>query len=129
MVLKKDLVNAPGLICSPPVKEKKKGIFSSVMKDSKSAKARNGHEVETEDCRQSIEELSTIFSTSNFSMDVESEERKVMNEEDEDLDIGISFFLSYVVVLQSRLHFTSLLMVRQMTLRSTTRKRSQEGIQ
>ncbi|KAG6394399.1 hypothetical protein SASPL_144983 [Salvia splendens] len=86
-VLKKDLVNAQGLICSPPVKEKKKGIFASVIKDSKSAKARNGHEVETEDCRQSIEELSTIFSTSNFSMDVESEEKKVMNEENEDLDI------------------------------------------
>lgn len=97
-VLKKDLVNAQGLISSPPVKEKKKGIFSSVMKDSKSAKARNGHEVETEDCRQSIEELSTIFSTSNFSMDVESEEKKAMNDEDEDLDIG-NFFLPFFLLL------------------------------
>ncbi|KAL1536891.1 hypothetical protein AAHA92_29467 [Salvia divinorum] len=87
IVLKKDLVNAQGLIYSTPVKEKKKGIFASVIKDSKSAKTRNGHEVETEDCRQSIEELSTVFSTSNFSMDVESEEKKVMNDENEDLDI------------------------------------------
>ncbi|KAH6759635.1 hypothetical protein C2S51_000184 [Perilla frutescens var. frutescens] len=87
MVLNKDLVNAQGVVCSPPIKEKKKGIFASVIKDNKSAKLKNGHEVETEDCRRSIEELSTIFSTVNFVTDTESEERNTMNEENADLDI------------------------------------------
>ncbi|XP_057770978.1 uncharacterized protein LOC130990763 [Salvia miltiorrhiza] len=89
MVLKKNLVNAQGLIYTPPVKEKKKGIFASVIKDNKSSKSRNGHEVETEDCRQSIEELCTIFSTSNFAREIESEEKKIMNEELDIDDIEI----------------------------------------
>lgn len=86
-VLNKDLVNAQGVVYSPPVKEKKKGIFASVIKDNKSTKSKNGHEVETEDCRQSIEELATIFSTANFPTDTETEEKNIMNEENEDLDI------------------------------------------
>ncbi|KAL6559585.1 hypothetical protein OROGR_004702 [Orobanche gracilis] len=86
-VLNKDIVNAQGLVCSPPAKEKKKGIFASVMKDNKSTKRKNGHEMEEEDCRQSIEELSTIFSTANFPTDTETEEKKSVNEDNEDLDI------------------------------------------
>lgn len=122
-VVNKDLVNAQGLVYSPPVKEKKKvrivswtftiliasppwpefsftstymawqGIFASVIKDNKSAKSRNGHEAETQDCRKGIEELSTIFSTANFARDVETEEKNVSNEDDDDLDIG-NFSLS-----------------------------------
>lgn len=68
------------------------GIFASVIKDNKSAKSRNGHEAETQDCRKSIEELSTIFSIANFARDVETEEKKIVNEEeDDDLDIGMFF--------------------------------------
>lgn len=86
-VLNRDLVNAQGLVCSPLVKEKKKGIFASVLKDNKSTKSKNGNEMETEDCRQSIGELSIIFSTANFPSDTETEEKNIMNEENEDLDI------------------------------------------
>ncbi|KAG5245445.1 syntaxin-binding protein [Salix suchowensis] len=49
-------------------KEKKRGIFSSVMKGSKPKQV---PEVETEDTRESIEELSTIFSTANFEYDID----------------------------------------------------------
>lgn len=65
-----------------------------MIKDNKGTKSKNGLEVETEACRQSIEELSTIFSTVNFPTDTETEEKKIMNEEDVDLDIGISFLQS-----------------------------------
>lgn len=70
------------------------GIFASVLKDNKSTKSKNGNEMETEDCRQSIGELSIIFSTANFPSDTETEEKNIMNEENEDLDIGISFSAS-----------------------------------
>ncbi|KAL0449691.1 UNVERIFIED_CONTAM: hypothetical protein Slati_1525500 [Sesamum latifolium] len=87
-LLNKDLVTAQGLISSFSTKEKKKGIFSSVIKDSKSTKPKNGQEVETEDSAQSMEELSMIFSAVNFPTDTETEEKIIMNEEDADLDIG-----------------------------------------
>ncbi|KAL0332775.1 UNVERIFIED_CONTAM: hypothetical protein Scaly_2179000 [Sesamum calycinum] len=86
-VLNKDLVTAQGLISSFSTKEKKKGIFSSVIKDTKSMKPKNGQEVETEDSAQSIEELSMIFSAVNFPTNTETEEKSIMNEEDADLDI------------------------------------------
>ncbi|KAI3451362.1 hypothetical protein Pfo_008027 [Paulownia fortunei] len=86
-VLNKDLVNAQGLISSPSIKEKKKGIFGSMIKDNKGTKPKNVLELETEDSRQSIEELSTIFSAVNFPTDTETEEKIIMNEEDVDLDI------------------------------------------
>ncbi|KAG8383717.1 hypothetical protein BUALT_Bualt04G0042900 [Buddleja alternifolia] len=87
-VFNKDVINAQGLISSPSVKEKKKGLFGSVIKDNKGCiKSKNGVVVETEDCRQSIEELSMIFSTVNLPTDTETEAKIVMNEEDVDLDI------------------------------------------
>lgn len=66
----------------------RQGIFASVLKDNKSTKSKNANEVETEDCRPSIGELSIIFSTANFPSDTEAEEKNIVNE---DLDIGISF--------------------------------------
>ncbi|KAL8472511.1 hypothetical protein ACS0TY_029019 [Phlomoides rotata] len=87
-VFNKDLVNAQMLVSSPTVKEKKRGIFSSVIKDYKGTKSKNGIEVETEDSRLSIEELSTIFSIVNFPTDhIEIEEKNVSNDEDVELDI------------------------------------------
>ncbi|KAK6125888.1 hypothetical protein DH2020_040368 [Rehmannia glutinosa] len=86
-VLNKDLVNNQGLISSPSVKEKKKGIFGSVIKDNKGTKPKNGLELENEDSRQSIEELSTLFSAVNFPTNTESEEKVIIDEEDVDLDI------------------------------------------
>lgn len=76
------------------------------MKDNKSAKSRNGHEVETEDCRQIIEELSTIFSRANFQTDIETEEKKIMKEDNEDLDIGYYYlfiFFSFCCFSKSKL--------------------------
>ncbi|KAK4416885.1 hypothetical protein Salat_2514000 [Sesamum alatum] len=86
-VLNKNLVTAQGLVSSVSTKEKKKGIFSSVIKDSKSTKPKNGPEVETEDSAQSIEELSMIFSAVNFPTDTDTQEKIIVNEEDADLDI------------------------------------------
>ncbi|KAL3838832.1 hypothetical protein ACJIZ3_023423 [Penstemon smallii] len=72
---------------SSPVKEKKKGIFGSVIKDDKATKSKNSVEVEIENSRQSSEQLSTIFSTINFPSDNEIQTKMVVNEEDVDLDI------------------------------------------
>lgn len=70
----------------------RQGIFGSVIKDNKGTKSKNGVEVETEDCRQSIEELSMIFSTVNLPTDNKTEAKIVMNKGDVDLDIGSILF-------------------------------------
>ncbi|KAK3224305.1 hypothetical protein Dsin_011330 [Dipteronia sinensis] len=62
-------------------KEKKKGIFSSVLKGGKSKQV---PDVETEDSRESIEELSTIFSTVNFPCNSNDNTNNLGMEEDED---------------------------------------------
>ncbi|GAB4847625.1 hypothetical protein Ancab_026686 [Ancistrocladus abbreviatus] len=70
-------------------KEKKKGIFGSVIKDLNSSKTRHGAfgaDEGTEDMRASFEELLSIFAISNFPADVEQANNLAM-EEDVDLDI------------------------------------------
>ncbi|CAL8171514.1 unnamed protein product [Prunus armeniaca] len=67
-------------------KEKKKGIFSSVIKDIVGSKAKNVPEIETEDTKESFEELSTIFSTANFTVDVENTDEQARDEDELDLD-------------------------------------------
>lgn len=67
------------------------GIFSAVIKDLKGTKAKTEINVEVEDERASIEELSTIFSTDNFPSEEEREENFTTNQDDLDLDIGITF--------------------------------------
>ncbi|KAI5683958.1 hypothetical protein M9H77_05186 [Catharanthus roseus] len=86
-VYTKDLVVAQGP--APIVqKEKKKGIFSSVMKDLKGTKPKNETTgVEVEEARESIEDLSAIFSVTNFPSEEEIEEKVTMKEDDMDLDI------------------------------------------
>lgn len=77
------------------------GIFSSVLKDNKATKSL---EVETEDSRLSIEGLSTIFSIVNFPTDHnEIEEKNVTNSNNEDveLDIGISFLQCFCLISSS----------------------------
>lgn len=88
-VFNKDLVHAQGCISisSAPLKEKKKGIFGSLVKDNNSTKSKTGLEVESHDSRRSIEELSTIFSKANFAIQSETETKVSMNEEDVELDI------------------------------------------
>lgn len=86
-VLKKDMVNAQAIVSLPSVKEKKKGIFSSVIKENKGTKSKNGLELEAEDSRRSVEELPMIFSAANFPTGVETETKIINNDEDDDLDI------------------------------------------
>lgn len=69
------------------------GIFSSVMKDNKSTKPKNGPEVETGDARLSIEELSAIFSVANFPTDGEIAEKTTKDGDDMELEIGTFSFL------------------------------------
>ncbi|XVF16029.1 hypothetical protein REPUB_Repub09cG0206400 [Reevesia pubescens] len=65
-------------------KEKKKGIFGSVLKEIKGSK-KHVPEVETEDTRESIEELSNIFSTANFPCEVDN--NQAVDEDEIGLDI------------------------------------------
>ncbi|OVA00628.1 WD40 repeat [Macleaya cordata] len=66
-------------------KEKKKGIFSSVIKGSK---AKPEADTTAEESRVSIgDELSTIFSTENFPLDVENRDHVVVNSDEVELSI------------------------------------------
>lgn len=47
--------------------------------------------MEAEDSRKSVEELPVIFAAANFPTGVETETKIIDNDEDDDLDIGISF--------------------------------------
>ena len=70
------------------------GIFSSVIKDITGSKAKPLPEVETEDLRESIKELHTIFSTANFPSDTENRD-----EDDIHLDIGMNFvFITFYLL-------------------------------
>ncbi|KAE8010739.1 hypothetical protein FH972_007078 [Carpinus fangiana] len=83
-IYRKDLMlSQEGLACQP----KKKGIFSSVIKDITGSKAKHVPHVEIEDARESIEELHTIFSTANFPSDTENRDNLVTDEDEIDLDI------------------------------------------
>ncbi|KAM5546984.1 hypothetical protein ABKV19_001488 [Rosa sericea] len=68
-------------------KEKKKGMFSSVLKDIVGSKGKNVPEMENEDTKESIEELSKIFSTANFQFDAENRDNQAVGEDDDQLDI------------------------------------------
>ncbi|KDP43769.1 hypothetical protein JCGZ_22396 [Jatropha curcas] len=68
-------------------KEKKKGMFSSVIKDIKGSKPKQVSEVETEDTKESIEELAIIFSTANFASETENSNNMAMDTDGIDLDI------------------------------------------
>ncbi|XP_022740862.1 uncharacterized protein LOC111292647 isoform X2 [Durio zibethinus] len=87
-IYRKDLMLSQEVLASGTTvqKEKKKGIFGSVLKDIKGSK-KHVPEVETEDTRESIEELSTIFSTANFPCEVENRDNQAMDEHEINLDI------------------------------------------
>lgn len=71
-------------------KEKKKGIFTSVFQEIAGNKAKQAPDVEIEDTRESVEQLSVIFSSSNFHGDIkiiEGSEKLVANEDKSVLDI------------------------------------------
>ncbi|KAF9607948.1 hypothetical protein IFM89_003868 [Coptis chinensis] len=75
-------------------KEKKKGIFNSVLKDIKANKAKYASETEVPNSTANIaDELSNIFSIPNFPLDKETREHVVADEKDavelniDDIDI------------------------------------------
>lgn len=68
------------------------GIFTSVFQEIAGNKAKQAPDVEIEDTRESVEQLSVIFSSSNFHGDIkiiEGSEKLVANEDKSVLDIGI----------------------------------------
>ncbi|GLT82525.1 hypothetical protein SLE2022_008890 [Rubroshorea leprosula] len=85
-VYRKDLsLSHDDLAPGPAVqKEKKKGIFGSVLKGSKT---KHVPEVEIEDTKESIEELSTIFSTANFQCEDETGDNLAVDEDEIELKI------------------------------------------
>ncbi|KAH7566170.1 hypothetical protein JRO89_XS08G0109400 [Xanthoceras sorbifolium] len=88
-VYRKDVtISQEGLASGAMVqKEKKKGLFSSVLKDIKGGKTKQAPDVETEDTRESIEELSTIFSTANFPCDSENTDNLGMEDDENEFNI------------------------------------------
>ncbi|KAH7849902.1 hypothetical protein Vadar_024735 [Vaccinium darrowii] len=82
-VYKKDLIIPQRVISAPVIpKEKKKGIFASVLKD-KTSKAKQMPEEEAESAIEGLEDLSTIFSVDNFPTFAESRANLAMDDEDE----------------------------------------------
>ncbi|KAJ8763993.1 hypothetical protein K2173_004864 [Erythroxylum novogranatense] len=87
-VYQKDLLKSRGLPTgSVAQKEKKKGMFSSVIRDIKGGKSRQVLEMETEDTKESIEELAVIFSTENFARNDENKDTIVADNDETELDI------------------------------------------
>ncbi|KAG6701787.1 hypothetical protein I3842_07G002800 [Carya illinoinensis] len=68
-------------------KERKKGIFSSVIKDITGSKAKHVPEVETAVTRASIEDLEIIFSTANFLSDTGDGDNLAVDVDEIDIDI------------------------------------------
>ncbi|KAK7379694.1 hypothetical protein VNO78_34383 [Psophocarpus tetragonolobus] len=68
-------------------KEKKKGIFSSVIKDFTSSKEKHAPILETEDSKESIQELSAVFSNENFPCDADNNDNLTVDEDDLELNI------------------------------------------
>lgn len=65
-------------------------------------------EMETEDTRESIEELSTIFSNANFPWEVENRDNQAADEDEIDLAIGkyvLEIIIFYVVGISSSTYY------------------------
>ncbi|KAF7829057.1 Syntaxin-binding protein 5 [Senna tora] len=68
-------------------KEKKRGIFSSVIKDFTGSKEKQVTLMETEDTKESIQELSVIFSNTNFPCDADNNDNPTNDENELELNI------------------------------------------
>ncbi|KAK8471598.1 hypothetical protein PHAVU_003G270100 [Phaseolus vulgaris] len=70
------------LVPSPVInKEKKRGIFSSVIKDFTGSKEKHAPILETEESKETIQKLSAIFSTENFPCDAVNNDNLTVDEE------------------------------------------------
>ncbi|KAK4261998.1 hypothetical protein QN277_027615 [Acacia crassicarpa] len=68
-------------------KEKKRGIFSSVIKDFTGSKEKHVTLLETEDTKESIQQLSVIFSNANFPSDGDNKDNLTMDVDELELNI------------------------------------------
>ncbi|CAJ1942207.1 unnamed protein product [Sphenostylis stenocarpa] len=85
---KEILLSQDELAPSPVVnKEKKRGIFSSVIKDFTSSKEKHAPILETEDSKESIQELSAIFSNENFPCDADNNDNLTVDEDELEISI------------------------------------------
>ncbi|XP_047178116.1 uncharacterized protein LOC124845114 [Vigna umbellata] len=82
MLSQEELV--PSLVMN---KEKKRGIFSSVIKDFTGSKEKHAPILETEDSKESIQKLSAIFSTENFPCDADNNDNLTVDEDNLELNI------------------------------------------
>lgn len=64
------------------------GIFSSVIKDFTGSKEKPVTLMETEDTKESIQQLSVIFSNANFPSDADNNDNLSMDEDE--LNIGMT---------------------------------------
>ncbi|XAR58059.1 hypothetical protein NMG60_11026416 [Bertholletia excelsa] len=87
-VYNKDLKVAPGGFSALALpKEKKRGIFSYVIKDTTGSRTKHVPDEGTEGARETIEELSEIFSVENFPCNAECKTNVATDENETDLDI------------------------------------------
>lgn len=66
------------------------GIFSLVMKEFTGNKEKDVPSMEKEDPRESIRELSAIFSNANFPSDADNSDNWTMHEDEPELTLGIT---------------------------------------
>ncbi|KAG4380145.1 hypothetical protein GLYMA_16G116200v4 [Glycine max] len=88
-IYRKNMMLSPEVFVPGPViyKEKKKGIFSSVIKDFAGSKEKHAPILETEDTTESIQELSAIFSNENFPCDADNNDNLTVDEDELELNI------------------------------------------
>ncbi|RDY02840.1 Syntaxin-binding protein 5, partial [Mucuna pruriens] len=85
---KEMMLSQEELVPGPVIhKEKKKGIFSSVIKDFTGSKEKHAPVLETEDSKESIQELSAIFSNENFPCDADNNDNLTVDEDELELNI------------------------------------------
>lgn len=65
------------------------GIFSSVIKDFTGGKDKHVPLMVTEDSKETIQELSVIFSDENFPCDVDNKDNLTVDEDELELNIGM----------------------------------------
>lgn len=64
------------------------GIFSSVIKDFTGSKEKQVPLIETEDSKESIQELGVIFSNENFPSDADNNDNQTVDKDELELNIG-----------------------------------------
>nr|KYP36996.1 hypothetical protein KK1_041853 [Cajanus cajan] len=85
---KEMMLSQEELVPGPVIhKEKKKGIFSSVIKDFTGSKEKHAPIMETEDSKESIQELSAIFSNENFPCNADNNDNLTVDEDGPELNI------------------------------------------